>query len=227
MQTLFQLLVAFTLASLTGCCSFCQSPCDIVPVDNEDGAPPPPLPNSPIIQVHSPEATAIIQDLSVELEYDKHLHLQQARSYYNDGNLTTIQLQFISQDILGICEARKLIVDVTEDFLARLNQNPVLGQEFASFPFRPSDLELYITFESYYGRYVDPYYVEWLCLEDDRVTFYFFDLPDNSKNCWHARHEVYSASREIVVYQREAERRHDEMRKPNIEVFGNQRYFPQ
>jgi hypothetical protein len=174
--------------------------------------------------VDSSAMTSAIQDVSVEFKYDRGIHLEHANTYYDNG-IKTIQLQFISQDLIEMCEARELIVDLTEALLARINQDGILGQELAIFPFSPYNLEIYITFESYFGKFVDPMYIAWIGMEDAEIYYYTFDPLDNSKNCWHSRHETYSTSREIVVYQREAEKKYDD-KHPPFDVFGSMRYIP-
>lgn len=178
-----------------------------------------------IEDINSAEMTKVIQDLSVEFKHGRHLELQHAKTFFNSG-IHTVQLEFVSQDIVEICEARAIIVDLTESFLAKLNQDPLLGTEFSNYPFRSSNLEIYITFESYFGRYVDPYYIHWVGLEDDEVTFYTFDVDDKTKMCWHKRIEAYETVREIVLYQREAEKLYRETHAPKTAIFGNQRYYP-
>jgi len=174
--------------------------------------------------IHTAESTNVVQSYAVEMENKNKLFLQRAKTYY-DGGIHAIQLEFITQDIMEIKEARELIVDMTEDLLARLNQNPLLAQDFANYPFRPANLEIYVTFESYFGKYVDPYYVRWICMEDGHVAFYSFDILDNTKNKWHVRHEEYATSREVVVYHREAERSYEEINNPKEDIFGDQRYY--
>jgi hypothetical protein len=206
---------------MTSCCiwDYCRPAC---PADNFKGEA---IALTPFEIINSSQATSIIQDFSVEMEKKHKLHMQQAKTYY-DGGIHAMQLEFISQNIIGMCEARKLIVEMVENLLGKLNQDPILAKDIANYPFRPSNLEIYITFESYFGKYVDPFYVRWICMEDGTVDYYEFDLDDNTKNKWHARHEAYATSREIVVYQLEAERKYEEVNNPKVNVFGNQRYFP-
>jgi hypothetical protein len=175
--------------------------------------------------VDSAEMTCIIQDVTTAWKYDKHLHLEHANTYYKEG-IHTVQLQFISQDIIEMCEARDLIVSITEEILARINQSPIAGPDLSNYPFQPSNLEIYITFESYYGKYCDPHYIAWIGMEDAVITFYTFDLLDHMKSCWHRRVETYPTSREIVMCQREAEKKYNESHLKNVNVFGSQRYYP-
>jgi hypothetical protein len=181
---------------------------------------------TPQISIHSEDVTSVIQRFAVEAKYDHHLRLEHADTCYSENGITTIQVQFTSQDLLEMCEARELIVDLTENILAKLNQNSTLGQDFADFPFRPSNLEIYIIFDSYFGRYVNPLYITWICMEDGQIAYYTFELLYSENTCWHARRESYATSREIVVYQREAEREYAEKHQSPLSVFGIQRFLP-
>jgi hypothetical protein len=219
MKVLSFIFLGMLLFCVTGC-RFSQPLMDILTPSPDQ------LPVNPQDVFHSDELTALIQNYTTELKYQKRLHLEHANTYFKDG-ISLVQLEFISQDIIEMCEARELIIDVTEGLLGKLNQNPILGGAFATFPFRPSNIEIYITFESWFGKYCDPHYIAWIGLEDAQVTYYEFDLLDHMKACWHARHESYATSREIVVYQRQAEKQYSEEHITNWTViFGPHRYFP-
>jgi hypothetical protein len=181
---------------------------------------------SPVLSIHAEEITAIIQDYSVELKNFKHLYLQHANTYYNDAGIHTIQLSYISQDLLELCDARKLIIDVSEGLLDQLNSNPLLIPEFTNRAFYPFNLEIYINFESFFAKYIDPFYVKWIMMEDAKIAFYTADVNDNDKLCWHARKEAYDTSRDIVFYQRLAEDKFKAMYEPDRAVFGEKRYYP-
>lgn len=176
--------------------------------------------------IHTEEATRIVQEFAVDMEHKKKLHLERSKTCFNENGITAVQMEFISQDLIELCEARKLIVDMTEDLLERLNQDTILGPEFASFPFRPENLELYITYESYFGKYIDLIYIHWIGLEDGTVSFYTWELEYDANQCWHCKKEAYATSREIVVYQREAEQKYQETHEPVQSVFGPERYYP-
>jgi hypothetical protein len=174
--------------------------------------------------IHCEEVTSVVQELAVEMKYNKGLFLEDSKVYFEDG-INTIQIEFSSQNLLTLCESRELIVDVVETLLTKLNQNIILGPEFANFPFTADNLEMYITFESYLGRYIDPFYTAWIGLEDGKVYFYTFELKDNTKSCWSSRTEVYAKSREIVVYERQAEQKYRDNNRSKRDIFGGRRYF--
>jgi len=174
--------------------------------------------------IHCEELTSVIQELAVEQKYNNGLFLEDSKTYFNDS-IHTIQIQFSSQDLKDMCAARQLIVQLVESLLAKLNQNILLGPEFADFPFKAENLEIYITFESDYGIYVDPFYTSWVGLEDGQVTYHTFTLKENTKNCWSTRHESYATSREIVVYEKQAERKYRENNRSKRDIFGGRRFF--
>ena len=208
-----QYLLALLMFCLTGCCfQSCDDDCCWqAPIGGV---------------VHTEEITNIIQDYQLELETRYRLHLLDANVYY-DPYIDTIALKFVSEDIIEMSDARKLIVDVVEGLLAKLNQNIIVGPQFKEYPFSSGDLEIYITFDSFYGRFVDPYYMMWICLEDDIVHYYLFDTKNQDKNTWHYRREAYYKSREIVVYQRDAEQQKDEaLQLRRQSAFGPDRYIP-
>ena len=128
-------------------------------------------------------------------------------------------MEFTSQDVLEVREARFLIVDLVEGLLAELNRNPIIAPQLATYPLTDEYLEICIEFESFHGRYVDPYYVGRLTLVDGQVTFNAFDFKAPNRNKWNFRTEPYAKSREFTVYEREAEklfRQTVEMQKLNV-----------
>lgn len=220
-------LIIFSLAIslLTSCCYLpwgCgESSCETgeVPPAPYKALPP------PVLSIHAGEITAIVQDYAVELQKQRHLYLRHANTYYNEDGIYAIQLRFISQDIIELCDARKLIIDVSEGLLEQLNSNPELIPEFTYHAFYPFNLEIYIDFESYFIRYVDPFYVRWITMEDAQIIFYTADVTDTDKKGWHARKESYNTSRDIVFYQRLAEDKYRATHAPDRTIFGDRRFY--
>lgn len=234
MHSLMPAIMSLALILLTGCSScwnLFDSPCSECTDCNGQGgsnnvpeAPYVDLP-APKLSIHAEEITAIIQEYSVELKNRKRLHLEHANTYYNDEGIQRIQLRYSSQDIIELCEARKLIIDVTEGMLDQLNSNPLLIPEFANQGFYPFNMEIYVNFESYFIKYVDPYYIRWICLEDGQILFYTGDVKDNEKNAWHYKKESYNTSRNIVLYQRMAEDNYKAMHETDRSIFGDKRFY--
>jgi hypothetical protein len=165
-------------------------------------------------KIDSPEVTYVVQNYMARMKHDKHLRLEIASCYYSDY-INTIRLEFISQDVIEVGEARGLLVDLVEGLLAELNQNPILASQFVTYPFGPRNLEIFINFESFHGYYIDPYYVGWVALDGGWSYFYAFNTRDQDVGFWDYRCEPYYKSREYVVFERQAEERYlDEHAKP-------------
>jgi hypothetical protein len=155
-------------------------------------------------KIDSEELVHVIQQYLAYLRHVKHLRLEDSRIFYNDY-INTVRMEFTCQDILEVREARMLLVDVVEGLLAEINQNPILGSEVFNYPFSASQLEIYIDMESYYGLYLDPYFVGWIQLEKDVASYYAFDEKIDGLNYWDFRTEPYWKSRELVIQERAAE----------------------
>ena len=161
-------------------------------------------------KIDGPEITHAIQHYIAYLKHVKRLRLEDSAVYYND-TIHTVRMEFSSQDIMEICDARELLVDVVEGLLYELNKNPVLAPQFIDYPLSSANLEIYIRFESF-EQLVDPYYVGWVRLEFDTVTFYAFNVEGyyatayhtGSADLWDYRVEPYFKSREFVLYGRES-----------------------
>lgn len=181
----------------------------------------------PVLSIHSQEVTNIIQQVSVEFKHNKqHLNLEDARTFYNEEGIHTIQLTYSTQTLADVCDARVLIVDLVQSLLDNLNSNQYLLPEFPNFAFYPFNFEIMITFQSFYARYIDPYYIRYICMNDGEIAYYSADLLDNDKSCWHVRRESFYTSRDIVFFQRTAEEEYKLLHSPDMSIFGNKRWFP-
>ena len=158
-------------------------------------------------KIDSEEISKIVINFSTKMKVDKHLELEDSWAAYDDY-ITKICLQYSSQRLLTVYDARLLIVELVEEFLYRLNNNTIVSYELDHFPFSADDLDVKITFESYYGRYIDEQYVGLTWLQAGCVHFYAFDRKDTSLNGidWdHHRFEPYTKSRELALIKREAD----------------------
>lgn len=162
-------------------------------------------------EINTEDFSSVIIPYAVELRYDKRLHLQQSYVLYA-GGAPKIRLQFISQDILEMCQARGLLVDVVEGLLDRLNRNIPRTTGFP-YPFTAASLEIYIDFESYYSRYVDPYYIGWVVLENGMAWYYAFNAKDYTRDFWNVRHEPYFKSLSFAKIRRRAEKEYENVHK--------------
>lgn len=165
-------------------------------------------------KIDANELTHVVQQYVAYLRHVKRLRLEDCKVYYIDS-INTIHMEFLSQDLLEMGEARMLMVDLVEGLLAEFNQNPILGPQFITYPLTPRQLEIYVDFESYDGLFDDPYYVGWMKLEKETASYYAFNqkytgynygsLMYGGLNYWNYRTEPYAKSREIVIHEREGE----------------------
>lgn len=157
------------------------------------------------VAIDEVEIVHALQHYFAYLRHEKHLRLEDASVWYNNS-VNSVRLEFISQDVLEVREARFLLVDLVEGLLAELNRNPVIAPSLVTYPLTPDHLEIYINFESYHGVYVDPYYVGYIKLENGQATYDAFDIKTLGRNNWDFRTEPYEKSREYTVFEREAEK---------------------
>lgn len=181
--------------------------------------------------INNEEVMRIVLDFANDFKHDRHMHLEDSTVYYgNHGNyIDKIRLKFITQNILEMNEARELLVDMTEGFLERLNQDPLVGPLISSYPVNAENLEIYICFESYHVRYVDKRYIAWVVLEEGLAYYYAgtltneFDIWDMDSESWHQRVEPYYKSAQIVAINREAERMYRERHPKPTSLFAGDR----
>lgn len=178
--------------------------------------------------IDSAEMSSLIINFSTLFEDEYRLRLDDSRIVYNESILK-IYLEYSSQNLLEMCEARLLMVEMVDEFLKRLNNHTVLGFELDHFPFTAEDLEVKINFESFFGVYVDPLYIGLAWLKKGCVHYYAFDIKDYYADWSHQRFEPYFKSRELALIKREAdipfEDRENPPKRPNSYIY--ERYTPQ
>lgn len=169
------------------------------PTEGQDG---------PVVKkIDSEELSRIIVNFATKMKIDKHLELEDSWAAYDDSILR-VCIQFSSQRLLTVYDARLLMVEVVEELLYRLNNNSIISFELARFPFTARDLDVKINFESFYGRYIDEQYIGMAWLQAGCVHFYAFDRKDPSLNGidWdHHRFEPYTKSRELALLKKRAD----------------------
>lgn len=155
-------------------------------------------------KIDSEELSRIVINFSRKMKAEKHLELEDSWASYDDY-ITKICLQYSSQRLLTVYDARLIMVEVVEDFLYRLNNSDIISYELKHFPFTANDLDVKINFESYYGRYCDEQYVGLAWLQAGCVNFYAFNRKDDSIDWDSHRFEPYTKSRELALLKREAD----------------------
>lgn len=152
----------------------------------------------------TPEVTAVVVRFSTQLKKSVDLTLETSCLWQNPY-IDKIYLDYSSQDLRDISNARKLLVSVVEGFVAAINEDSLLHYQAAHFPFSADDLVVQIHFESFFGKYVDPFYVERATLEDGMVQFYSFNAYNPNKEIWEYHDEPYWQSALIAGIESEEE----------------------
>lgn len=177
-----------------------------------------------LMQFDTDEFSQVVWDYVTELKYDRRLHLENAMVCF-DGH-SKLRLQFSTQLIIEMCEARELLVDVAEGLLDKINHNKGVASLLDPYPLTADQLEIYIDFQSYYGLYADPFYIGWVVLEDGMAYYYAFTLKNTKLNSWEVRSEPYFKSRSFVFFEREAEKKYKEAHPvKTIESILQERYI--
>lgn len=164
---------------------------------------PRPVDDKVLVFDQNEELSRIVWDYVTQLKYQKRLHIE--HSYVGiSPDRSSFTLQFTTQHILELCDARQLLVDVVEGLLKRLN-NSSIANELGPAPITASQLVIDIEFESFYGVYFDPFYIGRIKLIDGMSYFYAFTIKDQKLDKWNSHYEAYFQSKLFADKQREAE----------------------
>lgn len=121
-----------------------------------------------------------------------------------DHGIVRLNLYFSSMDLVDLCDARFLLVDIVNAYTQMFNDNYLLSFELKQRPMLPEDLNIVITFESFYGQYVDEQYVNQIRMYQGCVTYYDFESFDPMTDIFHKHSEFYNNTRLIVAAQQRA-----------------------
>lgn len=154
-----------------------------------------------------PISRAII-NYAVKLKHEKGLRFEDSQVFYGDF-VEGIRIIFSTQAILELKETRQLIVDVMEELLRIFNENPAIASQLECGEISANQIDLYISFESYFVEYVDQEYMAWAFVHDGITRFYSGTIKYPYNDYWHARTEPYYKSLEFVTFEREAESSYD------------------
>lgn len=150
--------------------------------------------------------SAQVIPFTMELERTHRMRFEDLKIYqFDDGQgVRWVRLILSTQNIMDLCQSRELIVDVVEGLLERLNSDPVILESFAHRPITASDLEIYISFESFYIEYLNPTFIAWISLLDGDVRYFSGVIKDFHKDWWNSRLEPYYKAKDIVMITRKA-----------------------
>ena len=148
-----------------------------------------------------PELEAVVVTYGDELLREKRLFLRCATAGYDDEYIQTVTMNFRTQAIMDIDEARDLMVYLVEGFLARVNENESLSWDLYNFPFDEKNLKIEIELESYYVKYVDEDYLGRITLENGIVNFYSHTALNREYANYRQRSEPYIKTLHFSKYK--------------------------
>lgn len=172
--------------------------------------------------LNSYEAIATVQLFAQKMKYEKFLMLEDSQVYY-DQSIHRFRLDFTTQSILTLCQARKLLVDVVDDFIAYVNANAELTINRG--PFTECDLELFITPTTYYGVYTDVNRVGLITMRNGISHFFSFATLDPDRDHWKKRSEFFWQSRTIVEFQRQGEEQYGPQPRSTPSALEDERFL--
>lgn len=157
-------------------------------------------------ELNTEEVTWLVQRAAVKFKHECFLRHEHSRVLYDSRGFTRLGIQFSTQDILEMDEARGLLVDFVEFILGEINRDPLLVDQLAAYPFTADRLDIIILCESFLPTYVDPFYIGCIKLKHGIAYYYAADEKDQSLYSWHSRVEPYDKSREFIMLERGAEK---------------------
>lgn len=167
----------------------------------------------PVKVIDADEMTWIVERLMAKYKHSegRRLKLEHSSTIYETA-VVRLRLEISSQEILEVEKARHLLVDFVEELLRDINSNPIISNQLITYPFDPDRLQITINFESFFGQYIDPYYVGCIEMRGGMVRYSAFDMKDDRWHSWHSRVEPYEKSREISMIERAAKKAYEDER---------------
>ncbi len=142
---------------------------------------------------------------ATKFHFEERLFFEDSKYYCNPGQIYAARFDFSSMALLELKEARELLVDVVEDYLARVNSDPLIQPYLINGALSGDDMQVYVNFKSFWGLYLDFKYVGWITLERGCSNFYAFNMRSTKTEFVNWRSEAYINSEEIVRISREEE----------------------
>lgn len=130
----------------------------------------------------------------------------EADSIISNPSVDRVYMYFTTQLILDIAEARRLIVEIAEGMLGELNADDTYTRCFhQGADFNASNLTIWIDFETYFGKYIDPLRIGTIMLEGGVTHFWAWNGKKFYGDCWEYRNEPYYKSLQYVLIERQTE----------------------
>ena len=146
----------------------------------------------------------IINRYALELKASNDLFLDRSYAKIDDGQIV-VWLSFHTQELADINLTRRIMVDIVEGYIKRMNANAVLVQLNEGYPFDPSNFYINIDFSSFFGQFVDPLYVGRAELTGDEFNTFYANTALNKwaelRHNFHMHSEPYWVTKQIVMIE--------------------------
>jgi hypothetical protein len=150
----------------------------------------------------------IINKYALELKTSRNLTLNNSYVYRDGEDGILVWLDFYTQDLADVPQARELMVDVVEGFLTRMNADAGLRDLFDGQEFDIEDLYINVEFTSFFGQFVDPLYVGRMELKDREFAAFYSHTALNKwleqRNSFYMHSEPYEYSKKFVLVEIDA-----------------------
>lgn len=160
---------------------------------------------------YSEQISEAIISYSEELADTHELFLYNSRVVF-EGDVRTIRVDYTSQGSVELCEAREILVDIVEGLLERFNANPLAQSAFNDDAATSDDIEIHVTFQSYFNKFVDPTYTAYIILQKGTSFFYSSELDFPFTEIWMQKVEPYHKTKQLVDIKRRADSSYKEMK---------------
>lgn len=118
-----------------------------------------------------------------------------------DGKIKTIRMEFVTQKIHELQDARRTIVYIVEGLLNRVNNYFGIAGDLSNRPFGPENLQIIVTYESFEGVFIDPEFNGRITLINGEVIFSTAAIYDSQLDRFGCKHEPYHLVKELVLVE--------------------------
>jgi len=151
------------------------------------------------------EVSRVILTYSSKMKRENHLILGDSVVYY-ENRINRIRLDYTSQEVVpDLWRAREILVDLVEGLLDRINSNELIVPQLRDNPFTADNLEVFICFENFYGKYIDLQNSALITLRSGQANYYTNTATDCNQDCWEKRNEFYWQSKMFTEFHRQGE----------------------
>ena len=114
------------------------------------------------------------------------------------GDIQAVALGFVSYKALNVDEARKLYVNIVEEYLHRVNCNEEVHPYLHNYPFTINNLEFTIRFSHPNGKRIADGHVALMFFIENRNLLFYKGYDSNTDNFYLLHKESYEEALKIV-----------------------------